>query len=364
MGGAVPLEANRHAGADGPQARRRYPGLPRHQDGSDDPHTNKPHHDPPPDALPPIRRSVSHPVGTRFAIGDHDAEPDIGVVGLAGDVRPLPQRPARPLVYLAHRQERRRRPRLVLRSDHVAGRRGARRRSRAAPSNAGRRPHLWRTPIGASAPSPPKPVTVVRPTSTAACRCRRFPTGWRPRARPVAFAGRGESGRRRTASCRSRRAPIRGCSRLESAMPSKHGPLAGAARGLVGGGPGWLVDEIEAHRRGWGDQGRPAVRSLTRAPTGIPRRAPGAARGCRPERSVPPPPYSEPEPLVGKHGGKEHPALRLQFIGRRNQLHLGLVKQRRHYQRQLSLREPAAGAVVNPDAERRKHTAISPHTIT
>ena len=159
---------------------------------------------------------------------------------------------------------------------------------------------------------PPKPVTVVRPTSTAACRCRRFPTGWRPRARPVAFAGRGESGRRRTASCRSRRAPIRGCSRLESAMPSKHGPLAGAARGLVGGGPGWLVDEIEAHRRGWGDQGRPAVRSLTRAPTGIPRRAPGAARGCRPERSVPPPPYSEPEPLVGKHGGKEHPALRLQ----------------------------------------------------
>ena len=205
---------------------------------------------------------------------------------------------------------------------------------------------------------PPKPVTVVRPTSTAACRCRRFPTGWRPRARPVAFAGRGESGRRRTASCRSRRAPISGCSRLESAMPSKHGPLAGAARGLVGGGPGWLVDEIEAHRRGWGDQGRPAVRSLTRAPTGIPRRAPGTARGCRPERSVPPPPYSEPEPFVGKHGGKEHPALRLQFIGRRNQLHLGLVKQRRHYQRQLSLREPAAGAVVNPDAERRKHSRL------
>ena len=32
VGGAVPLEANRHAGADGPQARRRYPGLPRHQD--------------------------------------------------------------------------------------------------------------------------------------------------------------------------------------------------------------------------------------------------------------------------------------------------------------------------------------------
>ena len=88
------------------------------------------------------------------------------------------------------------------------------------------------------------------------------------------------------------------------------------------------------------------------------RRAPGAARGCRPERSVPPPPYSEPEPFVGKHGGKEHPALRLQFIGRRNQLHLGLVKQRRHYQRQLSLREPAAGAVVNPDAERRKHSRL------
>ena len=41
----------------------------------------------------------------------------------------------------------------------------------------------------AAAPSPPKPVTVVRPTSTAACRCRRFPTGWRPRvprSRPAA----------------------------------------------------------------------------------------------------------------------------------------------------------------------------------
>ena len=46
-----------------------------------------------------------NPVGARFAIGGHDAEPDIEVVGLAGDVRPLPQRPARPLVYLAQRQE-------------------------------------------------------------------------------------------------------------------------------------------------------------------------------------------------------------------------------------------------------------------
>ena len=44
-----------------------------------------------------------NPVGTRFAIG-LDAEPDIEIVGLAGDVRPLPRRPARPLVYLAHRQ--------------------------------------------------------------------------------------------------------------------------------------------------------------------------------------------------------------------------------------------------------------------
>ena len=45
-----------------------------------------------------------NPVGTRFAIGGLDAEPDIEIVGLAGDVRPLPQRPARPIVYLAHRQ--------------------------------------------------------------------------------------------------------------------------------------------------------------------------------------------------------------------------------------------------------------------
>ena len=45
-----------------------------------------------------------NPVGTRFAIGGPDAEPDIEIVGLAGDVRPLPQRPARPMVYLAHRQ--------------------------------------------------------------------------------------------------------------------------------------------------------------------------------------------------------------------------------------------------------------------
>ena len=44
-----------------------------------------------------------NPVGTRFAIGGFDAEPDIEIVGLARDVRPLPQRPARPLVYLAHR---------------------------------------------------------------------------------------------------------------------------------------------------------------------------------------------------------------------------------------------------------------------
>ena len=45
-----------------------------------------------------------NPVGTRFAIGGPDTEPDIEIVGLAGDVRPLPQRPARPIVYLAHRQ--------------------------------------------------------------------------------------------------------------------------------------------------------------------------------------------------------------------------------------------------------------------
>ena len=45
-----------------------------------------------------------NPVGTRFAIGGLDAEPNIEIVGLAGDVRPLPQRPARPIVYLAHRQ--------------------------------------------------------------------------------------------------------------------------------------------------------------------------------------------------------------------------------------------------------------------
>lgn len=44
------------------------------------------------------------PVGTRFAIGDLDAEPDIEIVGLAGDVRPFPQRPARPIAYLAQRQ--------------------------------------------------------------------------------------------------------------------------------------------------------------------------------------------------------------------------------------------------------------------
>ncbi len=45
-----------------------------------------------------------NPVGTRFAIGRLDAEPDIEIVGLAGDVRPLPRRPAPPIVYLAHRQ--------------------------------------------------------------------------------------------------------------------------------------------------------------------------------------------------------------------------------------------------------------------
>ena len=45
-----------------------------------------------------------NPVGTRFAIGGLDAEPDIEIIGLAGDVRPWPQRPVRPIVYLAHRQ--------------------------------------------------------------------------------------------------------------------------------------------------------------------------------------------------------------------------------------------------------------------
>ena len=45
-----------------------------------------------------------NPVGTRFAIGGLDAEPDIEIVGLAGDVRPLPRRPAPPIVYLAHQQ--------------------------------------------------------------------------------------------------------------------------------------------------------------------------------------------------------------------------------------------------------------------
>ena len=82
-------------------------------------------------------------------------------------------------------------------------------RPRAAPVPRRRLPRPWPAYRG-SRTVPPKPITVVRPTSTAACRCRRFPTGWRPQARPVAFAGRGESGRRRTASCRSRRAPIRG----------------------------------------------------------------------------------------------------------------------------------------------------------
>ena len=45
-----------------------------------------------------------NPVGKRFAIGGLDAVPDIEIVGFAGDVRPWPQRSARPLVYLAHLQ--------------------------------------------------------------------------------------------------------------------------------------------------------------------------------------------------------------------------------------------------------------------
>ena len=44
------------------------------------------------------------PVGARLAVGGPDTEPDVEIVGLARDVRPLPQRPPRPLVYLAHRQ--------------------------------------------------------------------------------------------------------------------------------------------------------------------------------------------------------------------------------------------------------------------
>ena len=63
-----------------------------------------------------------NPVGTRFAIGGLNAEPDIEIVGLAGDVRPLPRRPAPTHRLPRAPPGRRRRPRLVLRSDRVADR--------------------------------------------------------------------------------------------------------------------------------------------------------------------------------------------------------------------------------------------------